>query len=265
MDLLVDKKRAFAYTAATERDRKKPTLAFVHGAGLEHSLFGLQSRYFAYHGWNVLAVDLPGHGRSEGPPIPTIQGMAAWVFNLIDTLKIEKASLVGHSMGSLVALECAAMHPERVERIALIGTAFPMKVSEAFLDAARRNDYSAFDMYTIWGHAAQTPLGANPSPGMWMYGDTLARLERLAPGVLYNDLQARHDYAGGLESAAKVKCPALLILGKRDVMTPAKGARPFLEIMKAKGRTVELSGHSLMAGAPDATLDALVEFLAQGH
>jgi pimeloyl-ACP methyl ester carboxylesterase len=262
MDSLVDKKRAFAYTAAQPLDPNKPTAVFVHGAGLDHSSFGLQSRYFRYHGWNVLAVDLPGHGRSEGPPIPSIQGMAAWLFNLMAALKIEKASIVGHSMGSLVALECAAGQPERVERIALIGTAFPMKVGEAFLEAARRNDYAAFDMHTIWGHAAQTPLGANPNPGMWMYGDTLARLERLAPGVLYNDLKACNDYAAGLESAAKVRCPALLILGKRDVMTPAKGAKPFLEIMKAKSRTVELSGHSLMAEAPDATLDALVEFLA---
>src|SRR5205823_12437543 len=109
-----------------------------------------------------------------------------------------------------------------VERIALIGTAYPMKVADAFLDAAKRNEYTAFDMHTIWGHAAQVPLAANPNPGMWMYGDTQARLERLAPGVLYNDLKATNDYAAGLESAAKVKCPALFILGRRDMMTPTR-------------------------------------------
>jgi pimeloyl-ACP methyl ester carboxylesterase len=253
----VDGKRAFAYTAAHELDAKKPTVVFVHGAGLDHSWFGLQSRYFGYHGYNVLAVDLPGHGRSEGPPIPTIAGMADWILKLA---KAPKFSVVGHSMGSLIALECAARQPERVERVALIGIAYPMKVGEAFLDAARRNDHAAFDMETIWGHAAQVPLGGNPNPGMWMYGDTLARLRRLAPGVLYNDLKACNEYVSDLGG---VKCPVLLVLGKRDVMTPPRGAKSIQEkLPQSRTVTVDFSGHSLMAEAPDATLDALVRFFS---
>jgi pimeloyl-ACP methyl ester carboxylesterase len=263
MNLIVDKKQVFAYTAAHELDRAKRTIVFVHGAGLDHSSFALQSRYFGYHGWNVLAFDLPGHGRSEGPPIPTIEGMAQWVFQLQKKLEIEKTSIVGHSMGSLIALECAAAQPARIERIALIGTTYPMKVGEAFLEAARKNEQAAFDMETIWGHAAQVPLGGNPNPGMWMYGDTLARLARLAPGVLYNDLKACNDYASGLESAAKVSCPALLILGARDVMTPPKTAKALEEKLKGVRKvTLKPSGHTLMAEAPDATLDALIEFFS---
>lgn len=261
MQFSINKKSVFAYTAAHELVPSKRTIVFVHGAGLDHSEFGLQSRYFGYHGWNVLAVDLPGHGRSEGPPIPTIEGMAHWVFHVLKNLKIEKAGIAGHSMGSLVALECAAQQPERIERIALIGTAYPMKVGEAFLEAARRNEQAAFDMETIWGHAAQVPLAGNPNPGMWMYGDTLARLARLAPGVLHNDLKACNDYAGGEESAAKAKCPALFILGRRDVMTPPKAALSLSQALQSsKTVTVNPSGHSLMAEAPDATLDALIEF-----
>ena len=260
MNFKVEGKAAFAYTAAHELEPKKPTVVFIHGAGLEHSWFGLQSRYFGYHGWNVLALDLPGHGRSEGPPLPSIKAMAAWIFSLLDFLKISSVSLIGHSMGSLVSLECAAGKPERVDRIALIGVAYPMKVGEAFLEAARKNEQTAFDMETIWGHAAQVPLGGNPNPGMWMYGDTLARLARLAPGVLYNDLKACNDYAAGLESAAQVKCPALMILGAKDVMTPVRGAKELKERLKAKTAVIDFSGHSLMAEAPDATLDALIEF-----
>jgi pimeloyl-ACP methyl ester carboxylesterase len=233
-------------------------MVFIHGAGLDHSLFGLQSRYFGYHGWNVLALDLPGHGRSEGPPIPTIAGMADWVFSVLDTQEIASASIVGHSMGALVALEAANRQPERVERIACIGVAYPMKVSEAFLEAARNNEQTAFDMETIWGHAAQVPLGGNPNPGMWMYGDTLARLARLAPGVLYSDLKACNDYSCDF---AGVRCPVLLVLGKRDVMTPPRAAASLVQkLSNAKTELVELSGHSLMAEAPDATLDALVQF-----
>ena len=250
-------KRAYVYTAGHDLDRSKPAMVFVHGAGLDHSGWGLQSRYFGYHGWNVLAVDLPGHGRSEGPPVPEVKGMAEWLFKVLDSCELQKASIVGHSMGSLVALECAARQPGRIDKIALIGMTYPMKVGEAFLDAARRNDHAAYDMGTIWGHAAQAPLGGNPNPGMWMYGDTLARLERLAPGVLYNDLKACNDFV----FSGEVRCPALMVLGGRDVMTPAKSALAFSKSLHdIRVVTAAQSGHSLMAEAPDATLDALIDF-----
>jgi pimeloyl-ACP methyl ester carboxylesterase len=262
MDFSVAGKKAFAYTAAHALDAAKPTVVFIHGAGLDHSWWGLQSRYFGYHGWNVLAVDLPGHGRSEGPPIASVEAMAGWIVQLLDAAGVSQASLVGHSMGSLVALEAAARLPQRVKRIALIGTAYPMKVGDAFLDAARNNDQAAYDMETIWGHAAQVPLAGNPNPGMWMYGDTLARLARLAPGVLYNDLNACNTYAGGMDAAASVACPALFVLGARDVMTPPRAAADLARAIK-DSRTVQIrpSGHSLMAESPDETLDALAAFL----
>ena len=263
MNFEVAGKRVFAYTAAHELDPAKPSVVFVHGAGLDHSLFGLQSRYFGYHGRNVLALDLPGHGRSEGPPLATIEEMADWLCAVLKKTEIPKAAIVGHSMGSLVAIEFAARYPAQAERIAFCAVAFPMKVSEPYLAAARANDYSAFDMHTVWGHAAQVSFARNPNPGMWMYGDMLARLERLAPGVLHAGLKACNDYAAGLESAAKVKCPVLFILGRRDVMTPPR-ATQVLRDKFSDGRTVEIpvSGHSLMVEAPDEVLDALIGFIS---
>ena len=262
MELQAGTRKAFAYTAAHALDAAKPTIVFVHGAGLDHSWWGLQSRYFGYHGYNVLALDLPGHGRSEGPPLATVEDMADWVKAVLDQQKIKTAAVVGHSMGALIALECAARHPKSVSRLAMIGVAYPMKVSDAFLDAARRNDTTAYDMETIWGHAPQVPFSGNPNPGMWMYGDTLARLSRLAPGVLHADLAACKGYTAGLDSAARVACPALFILGARDMMTPPRGAEALIGAIKgARAERIRASGHSLMAEAPDATLDALVGFL----
>ena len=263
MQLKINGKAAFAYTAAHEVDPAKRTIVFVHGAGLDHSWWGLQSRYFGYHGFNVLAVDLPAHGRSEGPALATIGDMADWVKKILDEKKVKSAAVVGHSMGSLIALEFAARYPASAQKIALIGVAYPMKVSDVFLDAARRNDRSAFDMETIWGHAAQVPLAGNPNPGMWMYGDTLARLARLAPGVLHSDLGACNGYAGGMEAAEKLKCPVQFILGARDMMTPPRGAEELMKkIENSKSTRIAISGHSLMAEAPDATLDTLIGFLA---
>lgn len=263
MDLNVDGRKAYVYTATHDLDASKPTLLFVHGAGLDHSWWGLQSRYFGYHGWNVLACDLPGHGHSAGAPLASVADSADWAMRLLDAAGVAKASVVGHSMGSLIALECAARNAGRVEKIALLGTAFPMNVSDGFLEAARNNDQSAYDMETIWGHAPQVPFGSNPNPGMWMYGDTLARLARLAPGVLYADLKACKEYSAGLESAAKIHCPALVIMGGHDIMTPPKGAAAlFKALSAATAVTIPPSGHSLMAEAPDATLDALIRFFA---
>jgi pimeloyl-ACP methyl ester carboxylesterase len=262
MDVSVQGCKAFAYTAAHVLDPALRSVVFVHGAGLDHSWWGLQSRYFGYHGFNVLAVDLPAHGRSGGQPLATVEAMADWLFALLKELNIEKAVVVGHSMGSLIALEFAARYPDSIEKIALIGVAYPMKVSDGFLDAARRNDTAAYDMETIWGHAPQVPFAGNPNPGMWMYGDTLARLSRLAPGVLHTDLAACNGYAAGMDGAAKVKCPVLFILGARDMMTPPKGAQALAQtIPDSRTVTVGISGHSLMAEAPDATLNALIAFL----
>ncbi len=263
MQLQIEGKSVFAYTAAHDFDPGKRSLVFVHGAGLDHSWWGLQSRYFGYHGYNVLAVDLPAHGRSDGPPLASVGDIADWLAGVLKSLAIERASLVGHSMGALVALEFAARFPEKAEKIALIGVGYPMKVSEVFLDAARRNDQAAYDMDTIWGHAPQVPFAGNPNPGMWMYGDTLARLARLAPGVLYADLAACNAYTGGMQAAAKAKCPALFVLGARDAMTPARAAQDLVKaIADARSVAIGPSGHSLMAEAPDATLDALIAFLA---
>jgi len=263
MQLQIDGKTAFAYTAAHDIDPAKRSIVFVHGAGLDHSWWGLQSRYFGYHGFNVLALDLPAHGRSAGPALAAIGEMADWTKKILDEKKIKTAAVVGHSMGALIALEFAARYPGVAEKIALVGVAYPMKVSDAFLDAARRNDQSAYDMETIWGHAAQVPLAGNPNPGMWMYGDTLARLARLAPGVLHADLLACNAYARGMEAAATLKCQALFVLGSRDVMTPPHGAEDLIKtIGKSNSVRVAASGHSLMAEAPDATLDALIGFLS---
>jgi pimeloyl-ACP methyl ester carboxylesterase len=189
--------------------------------------------------------------------------MADWLKKLLDENKITTAVLVGHSMGALISLEFGVRYPQVASKIALVGVAYPMKVSDAFLDAAKRNDAAAYDMETIWGHAPQVPFSGNPNPGMWMYGDTLARLSRLAPGVLHADLSACNAYAGGMEAAARLKCPALFVLGARDMMTPPRAAQDLIKaVAVAKVATADLSGHSLMAEAPDQTLDALIGFLS---
>jgi pimeloyl-ACP methyl ester carboxylesterase len=265
MDLTVQDRRAYAYTGGKAFDATLPCVVFIHGAEHDHSVWVLQSRYLAHHGHGVLAVDLPAHGRSQGAPLPSVEAIADWVPALLDAAGVKRATLVGHSMGSLVALDCAARHPVRVSRIALIGAAFPMHVSDELLTATRDDEPLAQDMVNIWSHSAYAHYPSNPGPGFWVIGENLRLMQRQKAGVMHVDFKACNDYAAGAERAAQTTCPALFILGRRDVMTPARSGRALAKAVKG-ARVVEVggSGHALMAEKPDDVLDALTAFLREG-
>lgn len=262
MILHVGARAVYAYTGTRLQRPDAPTVLFLHGAAQDHSVWGLQSRYFAHHGWNVLAVDLPGHGRSEGMALSSVEGIASWLIDVMDAAGAQHAALVGHSMGALATLECAARHPERVTRIALLGPAVPMQVSDELLEAARTEEHAAYEMINGWSFGVRGTFGGNAWPGVWMAGNALRLLERCGPGVLATDLDACRQYTGGLAAAAAVRCPALVILGGRDLMAPARSASALLETLPRREVVrLEHSGHSLMAEEPDAVLDALRQFL----
>jgi pimeloyl-ACP methyl ester carboxylesterase len=258
----IENTKAYAYTGGQQFDPAKPTIVFVHGAAHDHSVWALQSRYFAHHGANVLAVDLPGHGRSEGPLLASVEAMADWVLRFCDAVGAERLGMVGHSMGSLISLEAAARQPERVASLALLGTAYPMQVSDGLLEAARDDEPEARQMVNVWSHKPAMLLGGNPNPGMWMLGRNLRVMERMAPGVIYNDLAACNAYRGGERASAKVTCPTLLVLGRRDLMTsPRVGQTLGKAIAGSRVVIIEGAGHSMMAEQPDQVLDALVGFI----
>ncbi len=260
--LNADGRRAYAYTANHPVDPAKRTVVFLHGAANDHSVWALQSRYFAYHGWNALAVDLPGHGKSEGEALSTIEALADWAARLLDSAGIGKAALVGHSMGSLVALEAAARHPSRAAGIALVGTAVPMAVSEPLLAASKANDHGAYEMINAFAHSSGAQIGGNRVPGLWMLGNNMRLMERSRAGVLHADFVACNSYSGGLDAAGKVACPVLLVLGKRDQMAPMRAAKDIAaKLNSAKTVALDGTGHALMAEKPDEVLDALRDFL----
>jgi pimeloyl-ACP methyl ester carboxylesterase len=262
MDLTVGGRTAYAYTGGKSFDPALPAVVFIHGAEHDHSVWILQTRYLAHHGRAVLAVDLPGHGRSAGPALASVEAMAEWIRGVLDATGVKQAALVGHSMGSLIALECAARFPDRISRIALVGTAVPMRVSEELLTATRDDEPLAQDMVNIWSHSAYAHYPSNPGPGFWVMGENLRLMQRQAPGVMHADFVACNAYGNGLAAAAVVACPALLLLGRRDVMTPPRAARELAKALE-QAKVVEIagSGHALMAEKPDEVLDALREFL----
>lgn len=244
---------------------QQPVIVFIHGAQQDHSCWVLQSRWFAHHGFSVLVPDLPGHGRSAGAPLPSVEALADWLVALLDSLGVGQATLVGHSMGSLVALEVAARFPARVVKTVLIGSSLPMPVSQALLDASRDDEPLAAEMINTWSYSASGQIGGNTVPGLWLLGMNKRLMARQKKGVFHVDMSACNAYARSPESLKDIASPLLIIAGSQDRMTSPKAAKALLGFIPgARLSSIEGSGHALMAERPDAVLDTLRGFVAGG-
>ncbi|MSP89989.1 MAG: alpha/beta hydrolase [Alphaproteobacteria bacterium] len=265
MELLVQGRKAFAATGGKPFDPALPAVAFVHGAGMDHTVWALQTRYFANHGRAVLAVDLPGHGRSAGPSLGSIEKIGAWLLDLIAAAGASRVALVGHSMGAIAALEAAAQsgrYAPAIDRLALLGVAARMPVHPDLLKAAAAGDHGALDMMVGWGLGKRAQMGGYVAPGLWLAAGSMRLLERGAADVLASDLSACNAYGRGLEAAGEIACPVLLLVGEGDRMTPGKAAVELAKRIR-DGRTVVLkqAGHLMMIEQPGETLDALTHFI----
>jgi len=259
---------AYAYTGGRAFDPSLPAVVLIHGAQNDHSVWALQSRYLAHHGHAVLALDLPGHGRSSGPALPSVEAMAAWLIALLDAAGVNQAVLIGHSMGSLIALEAAHQAPARVTALAMLGTTYPMKVSDALLTTARENEPAAIDMVNMFSHAgAATFQPQNPHAplaGVSTMGVARRLMQRMSARnpdqLFYTGFNACNAYANGETAARGLTCPVLFVFGAKDMMTPARSTKQLTSAV-ASSRTVMVdAGHALMVEQPDAVLDALIGF-----
>lgn len=266
VDLAGRKSTAYAYTGGKAFDPALPCVVFIHGALHDHSVWTLLARWFAHHGYGVLAVDLPAHGRSQAPPLPDIATCADWVLALLDAVGVKQASWVGHSMGSLIALEAAARAPSRAHRLVMIGAAYPMRVSQALLDTARDLPMQAIDRVNVLSHGSLAAKPSYPGPGSWLRGANRALMRRMQSthagcNLFEHDFRMCDVYAAGLEAAAAVRAPTTLLLGAADQMTSPKAARDIAAALRA--RVIDLpGGHSLMQECPDAVQEALRAALA---
>ena len=266
MDLTVNQARTFCYTGGRPFDPAKPMLVFIHGVLNDHSVWILQTRWFAHHGYNVLAPDLPGHGKSEGDAPATVQEAAQFVLGLLDAAGVQQATLIGHSFGSLVALEVAAHAPDRVNRLVMVGTAYPMKVSPALLDASLNQPMKAIDMVNQFSHSMLAPPPSSLGPGTWLYGSLRALMRRVLASntrvnVFHTGFKACDAYDQGEQAMAAVQCPVLFVLGQADQMTPPRSAQTLIGQAREPRVVMVQAGPAVMNEAPDATLDAMAAFL----
>ena len=255
----------YAYTGGKDFDANKPTAVFIHGVLNDHSVWILQTRYFANHGWNVLAIDLPGHGRSGGKAPSSVQEAAHTVIALLDTARVEKAVLIGHSFGSLIAMHAAAEHPSRVSHLAMVGTAYPMRVTAALLENSVTHPNKAIDMVTQFSHSTMAPPPSALGPGTWVPGGGKALMRRVLASNPHENIfnigfKACDGYDQGETAMAKVSCPTLFLLGKKDQMTTPKAAQSLIQLARHGQVAMVNAGHQLMVEAPEESLSALFAF-----
>ena len=264
---------AYAYTGGKPFDASLPCVVFVHGALHDHSVWTLLARWCAHHGHGVLAVDLPGHGRSAGPVLGSVQALGAWLMALLDAAGVHQpgqATLVGHSMGSLIGLEAAAQAPARIGRLVMVGSAYPMRVSPALLETAASAPHKAIDMVNALSISSLAAKPSYPGPGIWLHGANRALMRRTLAGaratgcavnLFHHDFSVCDRYDQGLQSAARVSARVTMVLGSQDQLTPPKAAQAIAAALQARVVTLA-SGHSLPAEAPEALLQALRAALA---
>jgi pimeloyl-ACP methyl ester carboxylesterase len=265
MDVDINGLTVHASTGGRPFDAEKPTVVLLHGAGMDHTVWQFQARAFAYRGYNVLSLDLPGHGRSDDPAPGTISEYADAVAALLDEAGIDAAHVVGHSMGAFIGIEVAARYPDLIRSLTVIGVAERMPVHPDLLDAAEANDHLAFDLVSSWSHTRTAHTGGHPTPGLWMMGSTVRLLERSRPGVLHNDLAACNAYDTALDRGAEIVAPTLVLMGEYDLMTRPKGAAILADaIPNATTVLVPDTGHMVMVEHPDAVIDELLAFWTQG-
>ena len=272
MHIQVNGAATYCYTGGKPFDAAKPTVVFIHGVLNDHSVWALQSRYMANHGWNVLAIDLPGHCKSGGDAPATVEQGAEFIGALLDAAGVKRAALVGHSWGSLIAMEAAARLGDRISHLVLVGTAFPMKVSPALIDASQADPEKALRMVNVF---SRSTLAAPPSalgPGTWVFGAGMALGRKVlrsnpAVNVFHRGFVACDSYTGGEAAMARITCPVLFALGGQDQMTSPKAAQGLISAARAAGKQVQVAqlpvGHNQMTEAPEETLFALRDFLSR--
>jgi len=258
----VNGKQVFATTGGKSFDNAKKTVVFLAGSALDHTFWGLHSRFFAFRNYSVLCLDTPGHTHSEGPALKSIEEIADWLNDVVTTLEITDLSVVAHSQGCLTALEFASRYPSRLRSLSLICSGLATPVNDYLLNAAEKDPRAAVDMMISWGFGEAGHLHQGPIPGNSMATGGYKTMWRNAAGVLATDLHACNNYQNGKTAAAAVAAPVQVLIAGKDRMAPAKATAALVEHLQAPQVTrIPDSGHMLPLEAPDQCRALLRDFI----
>ena len=213
----------------------------MHGSGLTHIVWSLHEQFYVSQGYNVLSVDLPGHGNSEGPSLKSIEEISDWIKSLMGVLDIKKLIIIGHSQGSLVGIDFAARYPNLINSLVLVAGSYKMPVNQDLIDYAEAGDEKAVLLMMKWGYeGSKAFIGGNPVK-------KIINSSREIREVLAIDLNACNNYKGGKESLGKINCSTLCIFGDLDKMVPLEVGNKMSSMIKnAEKKVINNCGHMII-------------------
>ena len=252
----IEKKSVHASDAGQGIDNSKDTIVFLHGSGLSHIVWSLAEQYFSSKNFNVLSIDLPGHGNSEGPCIDSIEKIADWIERVRLFLNIEKVSIVGHSQGCLEALEYGSRFKKSIFKLVFLAGSYKMPVNQDLIDLADSGDKKAVHLMMKWGYEGSRKfIGGNPV-------EKIINSSREVKEILATDLKACNNYKNGKEASAAIECPTLLIFGALDKMVPYENGKKFANLIKnSKTQIINECGHMIMFEKAFEMREKVAEFL----
>ena len=256
MILEVDNKKVFASDAGKTFESDKHTIILLHGSGLSHIVWSLTEQYLSNKGYNILAIDLPGHGNSEGPSLESIEEISEWLNKIINNISIKSLSILGHSQGCLEAIEYASRYPKNIKNLILVSGSYRMPVNEDLIDLASAGDKDAINLMMKWGYEGSKKfIGGNPV-------EKIINSSRAIREILAVDLIACNNYMNGLEAIKNIKCPTLLIFGELDKMVSLAKGKKFSELIpNSETYIIQNCGHMIMFENAFKMREKVIEFL----
>ena len=250
----------FVSTGGINFDEQKPTIVLMHGSGLNHIVWSLHENFLSSKGYNVLSVDLPGHGNSEGPSLKSIEKISDWVKSLMDTLNILKISFVGHSQGSLVGIDFASRYSNLISSLVLVAGSHELPVNQDLIDLADAGDEKSVELMMKWGYqGSKAFIGGNPVK-------KIINSSREIIEVLAVDLKACNNYKNGSESLKKINCSTLCVFGELDKMVPLKtGIKMSKLINNCETKIISNCGHMIIFEKAFELRKLVGEFILKNH
>ena len=256
MKITIQNKSVYASDAGQGIENSKDTIVFLHGSGLSHIVWSLTEQFFSNKKFNVLSIDLPGHGNSEGPCLDSIEKIADWLEKVFDELKLKNIILVGHSQGCLEALEYSFKYKDRLKKIVFVGGSYRMPVNKDLIDLATDGDSDAVKLMMKWGfEGSKKFIGGNPV-------EKIIQSPRDISKILAVDLIACNNYQNGSDAAKAINCPAMFIFGELDKMANLESGKKFANLVKNSTTHIIIgSGHMIMIEKAFEMREKILEFL----
>ena len=237
-------------------DTNKDTIVFLHGSGLSHIVWSLAEQFFSSKNYNVLSIDLPGHGNSDGPCLDTIEKIADWLEKVFGKLKLKNLILVGHSQGCLEILEYSSRYKERLKKLVFVGGSNKMPVHPDLIELAQSGHSDAVKLMMKWGYEGSKKfIGGNPV-------EKIIQSPRDISEILAVDLNACNNYSNGSEAAKVIDLPSMLIFGELDKMVNLEAGKKFSNLIKnSTTHVIKGCGHMIMIEKAFEMREKILEFL----